>query len=246
MTLDQSHAIDPLIEEIVREATTQFTGRGLNAGNSEKSIQSAIAITLMHYEDLKLSDAENEEIRFRFKMQTTHPRKISTEELEANSHSDDSIDGSWFDRIDSFPKWERIRDNWTRGHSSARMHENAIGNIDKYSSHIIGNSYNPKADPYLWKGLVVGNVQSGKTATYTGLIGKAMDVGYRIILVMSGRMNSLRYQTEARITYHVAGAPNDEKSIAFDESVWPITKLDLEGDFGGTPLPSSYPQSAPR
>ncbi len=47
--------------------------------------------------------------------------------------------------------------------------------------------------------MVVGHVQSGKTANYTGLICKAADAGYRLIIVIAGIHNNLRNQTQARI-----------------------------------------------
>ena len=59
------------------------------------------------------------------------------------------------------------------------------------------------ADPSIkesWsrKGLVVGHVQSGKTANYTGLICKAADVGYKLIIILAGMSNDLRNQTQSR------------------------------------------------
>jgi hypothetical protein len=47
--------------------------------------------------------------------------------------------------------------------------------------------------------MVVGHVQSGKTQNYTGLICKAADAGYRLIVVIAGIHNNLRNQTQARI-----------------------------------------------
>jgi len=60
------------------------------------------------------------------------------------------------------------------------------------------------ADPTLatsWdrRGLVLGNVQSGKTANYTGLICRAADAGYKVIIVLAGIHNNLRNQTQERI-----------------------------------------------
>ncbi len=48
-------------------------------------------------------------------------------------------------------------------------------------------------------GLVVGHVQSGKTASYTGLICKAADAGYKIVIVLAGLHNNLRSQTQVRL-----------------------------------------------
>lgn len=55
------------------------------------------------------------------------------------------------------------------------------------------------------KGLVVGNVQSGKTANYTGVIAKAVDAGYRFVIVLAGVHNNLRRQTQLRLESDLVG-----------------------------------------
>lgn len=61
----------------------------------------------------------------------------------------------------------------------------------------LGNPKNPT--PYSIRGLVVGDVQSGKTSNYIGLITKAADAGYKVIFVLTGTIESLRRQTQQRI-----------------------------------------------
>ncbi len=53
--------------------------------------------------------------------------------------------------------------------------------------------------PWDWRGLVVGDVQSGKTAHYAGVINRAADAGYRVIVVLAGMHNVLRLQTQQRL-----------------------------------------------
>ena len=55
------------------------------------------------------------------------------------------------------------------------------------------------------RGVVVGSVQSGKTANYTGLIAKAIDAGYKRIVVLCGINNDLRSQTQERIEEGILG-----------------------------------------
>ena len=62
---------------------------------------------------------------------------------------------------------------------------------------LLGNPNNP--NPWDRRGMVVGHVQSGKTANYTGLICKAADAGYNFFVVIAGIHNNLRNQTQARI-----------------------------------------------
>lgn len=49
------------------------------------------------------------------------------------------------------------------------------------------------------RGLIIGDVQSGKTSTYTGLICKAADAGYKVFIILTGMIESLRVQTQQRI-----------------------------------------------
>ena len=49
------------------------------------------------------------------------------------------------------------------------------------------------------KGLVVGNVQSGKTGHMAGLIAMAADWGWNTFVIFSGSIESLREQTERRL-----------------------------------------------
>ncbi len=59
--------------------------------------------------------------------------------------------------------------------------------------------------PWNWRGLVVGDVQSGKTAHYAGLINRCVDAGYRVIIVLAGMHNLLRLQTQMRLELDFLG-----------------------------------------
>lgn len=75
-----------------------------------------------------------------------------------------------------------------------------IESIDTVTHNILDLVNDPQQEGQ-WdrRGMVVGHVQSGKTANYTGLITKAADTGYRVFIVIAGITNSLRQQTQTRI-----------------------------------------------
>lgn len=81
-----------------------------------------------------------------------------------------------------------------------------IDGLNDKTTQILDNCNNPN-ETGQWdrRGMVVGNVQSGKTANYTGLINKAMDAGYKMIIIMAGIHNTLRAQTQDRIDEGVIG-----------------------------------------
>lgn len=68
--------------------------------------------------------------------------------------------------------------------------------------------------PWDRRGMVVGHVQSGKTANYTGLICKAIDAGYRLVIILTGMHNDLRSQTQLRIDEGVLGI-DTRRTLAF-------------------------------
>lgn len=67
------------------------------------------------------------------------------------------------------------------------------------------------------RGMIVGQVQSGKTSNYTGLICKAADAGYRLIIVLAGMQNSLRSQTQYRLDEGFFGF-NTERATAYNQN----------------------------
>lgn len=74
-----------------------------------------------------------------------------------------------------------------------------IESLDASSRAVVSHLANPHTGGLKKKGLVVGHVQSGKTANYTAVIAKAADAGYRLFIVMSGLHNNLRRQTQTRL-----------------------------------------------
>ncbi|PEM16138.1 endonuclease [Bacillus toyonensis] len=79
-------------------------------------------------------------------------------------------------------------------------------NLDTVSSEIVDLLGDPKSETY-WqrRGLVLGDVQSGKTANYTAICNKAADTGYKVIIVLAGMMENLRMQTQERLDKEFAG-----------------------------------------
>jgi hypothetical protein len=234
------------IETVVEWAIEEFLGPGRFGGNLEECLSRNVhTFSTNHDQDnFAFNDDDLAEIRTRLTQSVTTDPDIDELDISDISHIDDSITTEWFDKITTFPKWEKIKSNWEIGHESGRLDVNAVAKIHSYSSHILQHSNNPKGnETYLWKGLVVGNVQSGKTATFIGVIGKAIDVGYRVILVLSGRMNSLRYQTQARINSQIIGKYNDGASVDFDKNIFPVTSLDIDGDFGSKKNGANSPRN---
>lgn len=98
-----------------------------------------------------------------------------------------------------------------------------IGQLDQDTFTILDCCANPISDTLFdRRGLVYGHVQSGKTANYLGLISRAFDHGYKIVIVLAGLNEDLRQQTQERI----------ENSLLFETKEYIIRRAtSLQYDF---------------
>lgn len=87
------------------------------------------------------------------------------------------------------------------------------------------------------KGLVVGDVQSGKTANYIGLMNLAIDAGYKLMIVLTGTTNTLREQTQIRIEDGLGKKSKNPKGITsiqnseYKDIREPVYITTVESDF---------------
>lgn len=113
-------------------------------------------------------------------------------------------------REDSWTPWLAKKkadiswDFWTRYREYLSQEKawspTTVDRLDRVTDRILDYLNDPAvAEPWDRRGLVVGHVQSGKTSNYIGLITKAADAGYKIIVVLAGFHKSLRSQTQIRL-----------------------------------------------
>jgi hypothetical protein len=84
--------------------------------------------------------------------------------------------------------------------------EGSIRQLDGSTTSIVERLADPTSEKaYQSKGLVVGYVQSGKTANFTGVVAKAADAGYKLIVILAGTLDVLRSQTQRRVDKEMIG-----------------------------------------
>lgn len=103
--------------------------------------------------------------------------------------------------------------NWSRHEaylrSQPKWKPHQIASVAEESLRIISKTTPVRRPEFQCRGLVVGYVQSGKTANFTAVAARASDVGYRLIIVLSGIHDSLRNQTQRRLDLELAGVGVD-------------------------------------
>lgn len=123
--------------------------------------------------------------------------------------------------------------------------KSVIDATDEVTDRVLDRLGDPRnTSPWSRRGMVVGHVQSGKTANYTGLICKAADAGYRLVVVIAGIHNNLRNQTQARIDEGFIGRDTGRLAHAnktqrqkiigvgnFDQREFPVSLTNTLRDF---------------
>ncbi len=102
--------------------------------------------------------------------------------------------------------WTRYKDYLRRSGDLDPVSINKLENETLIKlMNCIGDPKEKTVGKSLRRGLVIGDVQSGKTATYTGLICKAADAGYKVVILLTGITETLRQQTQERIEEGILG-----------------------------------------
>ena len=145
----------------------------------------------------------------------------------------------------------RVRQQWYRGPAEGDRHWPALRSylvdskgwsaetvderIGAASNEIVSLLENPATESFACRGLVIGHVQSGKTANMTAVIAKAVDAGYNLVIILAGLTNKLRRQTQSRMRKDLVDRLRDRWELRTSE--------DDQGDFrmppnGGFPAPA--------
>lgn len=118
---------------------------------------------------------------------------------------------------------------WSRG---------VVETLDTTSLDLLRRIPRPdSAADFRSRGLVVGYIQSGKTANMAALIARAADQGYKLFIILAGLYNDLRAQTQRRLDQEITGSspdPRDRPLVAHEPGAWPwvrLTDAGLGGEF---------------
>lgn len=138
------------------------------------------------------------------------PRPVWTDRL---------TDGSWsnWGRLEALlradPKWESQQ----------------VDSVAAESLRVLRQLPDPQQHtPFQGRGLVVGYVQSGKTANYTAVAARAVDAGYRLVIVLSGIHDSLRNQTQNRLERELIGHRAGSPPVAECSKEWCLLTTSTE------------------
>lgn len=122
----------------------------------------------------------------------------------------------------SWDRWKNYK-QWMLNQGRAPKVMDTMDQLTETVLDLVGDP--TKDGQWARRGLVIGDVQSGKTATYLGLFNKAADAGFRLIIVLAGNTESLRQQTQARIDEGFIGRDSGSLKPKQGVAVAPTKKI---------------------
>lgn len=128
----------------------------------------------------------------------------------------------WWLRSDQNKLWQSTKEILL---TKTRMQESDIEELDRVTDVILNEGLSqPRKKLFIpKKGLVLGYVQSGKTTNIISVIAKAVDAGYRFIVVLTGINDNLRRQTQERL----------DEQLLYESHRWhKLTNIDSDFDKG--------------
>lgn len=166
--------------------------------------------------------------------ETTIPQRMHSGESLVDVEADHDMD--WISKREIPSVYSDAYGGYLRGEGWKPTVVNTLLHSD--GSKILGLLQDPNSEgAWSRRGLVIGNVQSGKTANYMGLIARAADTGYKFIIVIAGIHNNLRKQTQQRVDEGFVGRSSDPASrvnigVGLDSSYpKPVTLTTINSDF---------------
>ena len=213
--MDLNKELDKAIKDKIEEAYSDLCD-SLKLGRTREE---AISKLRRHYQEDQISRA------LELHQQATESNKKETV-IKASRYTETL---NWYIPVkspSSESRWGKLVSVLKHGGWSP---EN-IDSLDQQSNTVVSSLAPPKSNkPTSIKGLVIGNVQSGKTANFSAAIAKASDEGYKLVIVLSGMHNNLRLQTEKRLRRELTDPHNSISS-------YNLTGMDENGDFKSTTI----------
>ena len=194
-------------EKQCAEKLVEQTLNTIKGGNIEVTREIIRETCSLHFMALKLMhpDLSEDSIDLDRICERIHSKNSAGTTISTMMDFIDTNHQEWLDR-----KREKINEgiHWRafKAYMSRKLSEEQITELDNSTDKILGKIEDPeRAGSWQSRGLVIGDVQSGKTTNFIALANKAIDAGYKVVVVLSGLHNNLRRQTQIRFEEGVSG-----------------------------------------
>ena len=221
--------IDSEVAEL-REGNNPLTRAFFDNPVLETKARSAIDIISGLYRWMKLTDDAFKQC---YQTAVSEYRANNATDITASMSLQKTWKESWLNEARIISTNWHYSDRYFRYLKDDGRPDKIVAETQRSSLEILTKIGDPKEDKsFFVKGLVMGSVQSGKTANFNAVINGAIDLDYTLIIVLSGIMEDLRVQTQLRIENDVIGwgVTDLEKGTVDFKGVGNILKFGELGD----------------
>ena len=185
---------------IINQATYFINNKYNDSLPTTDQIESVARMIRRFFSDYPVSDEEFTEVINRLNTDILHKIGFAT---TIRGHDDTHKTWYFIQENDGF-YWNRYK---TYLKNIKHWGIEVVNRLNQTTNDVMDNLGDPKDHErqFQRRGLLLGDVQSGKTATYTAICNKAADAGYRVIIVLAGMMENLRVQTQKRLDAELVG-----------------------------------------
>jgi hypothetical protein len=190
----------------------EFVGPDFFDSNELKEIVLEASAAIFEYHDMQLLTGDVLHEAYNIAIKEAKHKNQSGMKVSLDIVSPDNSKRHWLtaERKEKIG-WDNgelknYRDRYLEYLSTLGRSDDYINETKRSSLNIVKKFGDPeRKDGFITLGMVVGSVQSGKTANFNAVINSAIDVGYGLVIVLSGIMEDLRRQTQRRIEKDVEG-----------------------------------------
>lgn len=194
-----------IIESKVKEFSQNNTLSPSYFMNLLPEIKDSIAAVIKFY-----GYSDIDEVTLKYYFETAKNQYLSVNPIDIDPSN--SLTKNGFKTWLTAQRKDEMKDSWNYSNryftllERSGRSEKVIEETKKTSLEILEKMGDPRSkEAFYVKGLVVGSVQAGKTQNFNAVINRAIDAGYRLIIVLAGLMEDLRNQTQLRIENDVIG-----------------------------------------
>ncbi|PAF36776.1 hypothetical protein CHH58_07905 [Terribacillus saccharophilus] len=233
-------------EMAIISAQMYLNGKDMLSTQETEDLIEKVIQEISKHSTLKDADLDIDPIRNVLQSYLKDHTEYDDEETVILTNDEDSE--NWLEvhqRDNKWERWRRFRNHLIRTKKRSAFQTNQL---NKLTRRILSNIGNPALESFDKRGLVVGYVQSGKTENYIALANKAIDSGYKLVIILSGIHNDLRTQTQKRVDEEILGIDTEDfktivgvgkiKSLAINS----LTQRTNEGDINSAIADSSIHQ----
>ncbi len=177
-------------------------------------VATELQTNMINFLHIEISPEDMEWVKAEIPSRYVHSMDYASLLKDKECRDGEHQDGWYSARTVENKYWNRYKE-----YLKPKWSDDVLNRLDEITDDVMNELGDPDSpEQFQRRGLLLGDVQSGKTATYTAICNKAADVGYKVIIVLAGVSTALRSQTQERLDMEFVGRDSRDEVDALQTS----------------------------